>query len=978
MPGRQSHGGAPSAKQPKSRANNKKRSLNAFAIAAQQNPEKVKLRQHRLGESEGGNRPGKRARDEDNDEADEDASTVKKRKPITKGRFDELDIDAGSDSDGNEWRMGEVDSDDDSDLDSDEAFGESDEEKFDGYAFSGSSSKDKTRKKSKCTTSKEITLDEDDNSDFESELDEDDLGEGAVDLATMLDASEESEEDTKVPATHDNTDEGESEEEESDEESDGSDEESSFSSMEDDENDTEKLTALQNLVANLPQADLSKAPVRQRSDGVNEYATPSDFGVSSKTKLTLEDLGLPSVRDPFVKKSLKLLASKSKTDANRNGISGKLEVPLAKRQQDQLDRSAAYDKSKETLNRWIDTVKHNRRAEHLIFPLPDADAASANANVRLQPTTNSKPFNDLEATIQSILEESGLAPANGKTDEDKLMEFEELETKKMSIEEVKARQAQLRMARDLLFREEARAKRIKKIKSKSFRRVHRKEREKEDRLNKEALIEAGIDPSEDEQELQDRRRAEERMGAKHRGSKWAKATKATGRAAWDEDARAGITEMARRDEELRKRVEGRATRKDGVDESESSESESEDDGSEEDDLRQDRLLQKLDRVSSSDVFANSSQGSRLSNMKFMLKAEASRKKENDATVEQMRRELAGEESSDNDEDAAGDVGRRTFGFKVGEIKGPNSTDHKVSDFEEAYGTDSDQEVEIRTTAKEREAPATKPLKSGKTSSKGSTSTVTYPGSDRAVQITSNTANASSEGGAWSRTAPPKDPSTQSEARRRKQKRSTADVEELDFSNAAVIAKQVQPKKKTNGHQTTLHAGDSDDDDSDDDGEVRLPFAIRDQELIKRAFAGADVVGEFEAEKLQTIQDEDEKVVDNTLPGWGSWVGDGVSKKDKRQNKGRFLSKIEGVKEQDRKDAKLERVIVNEKRVKKVSYNQILLKTTSTNCSRMASILRLAYHIPLKLDNSMKDLYVCLWDPSGLQRKLSKKLQSRGS
>jgi U3 small nucleolar RNA-associated protein 14 len=158
----------------------------------------------------------------------------------------------------------------------------------------------------------------------------------------------------------------------------------------------------------------------------------------------------------------------------------------------------------------------------------------------------------------------------------------------------------------------------------------------------------------------------------------------------------------------------------------------------------------------------------------------------------------------------------------------------------------------------------------------------------------------------------------SEARQQKEKvNSTTDVEELNPSSATVLAKKGQLKRRVNGYVPTLHVEGSSEEGSDDENAVRLPFAIRDQELIKRAFAGADVVAEFEDEKRQTIQDEDEKVIDNTLPGWGNWVGEGLSKKDRRQNKGRFLTKVEGVKEQDRKDAKLERVIINEKRIKKV-------------------------------------------------------------
>ena len=190
MPGRQSHGGPPS-KKPRLKNNSKKRALDAFSIASHTNPDNIKIRKHRLGVQEGGNRPSKRRRDEDDEEDEEEeevSSSKKQKKGPTKGRFDELDIDGGSDSEGNEWKLGQVDSDDDSDLDSDEAFGESDEERFNGYAFSGSSNK-KAKKKS--ARVKDVNLDEEDEEDSDSELEEGDLGEDAVDLATMLDMAEE-------------------------------------------------------------------------------------------------------------------------------------------------------------------------------------------------------------------------------------------------------------------------------------------------------------------------------------------------------------------------------------------------------------------------------------------------------------------------------------------------------------------------------------------------------------------------------------------------------------------------------------------------------------------------------------------------------------------------------------------------------------------------------------------------------------------
>ena len=393
MPRRQSHGGGPSNKA-KAKSQPKKRSLDAFAIASHQHTDKLKIRQHRLGVSEGDSRSKKRPHDEDDGIYDEDLEiSTKKLRKEPGGRFDGLDAVGGSDSEGHEWKLGQVDSDDDSDLDSDEAFGESDEERFQGFGFSGSSSQKKERKPQFRT--KDVDLDEDDGGEeSDSELEEGDLGEDAVDLATMLDATEESGEDMADGKDRD------AEEDSSDEqvdESDDTDDESSISSADDDEITVQaKQAELQDLIASLPQTDvLSQAPIDHSS--TNEYSRPSSFGLTSKTKLTLEDLVLPTIKDPNVKKSLKFLESDSNGDGGRKS-SKRLDVPLAKRQQDRLDRNAAYEKTKQTLERWTDTVKHNRRADHLIFPLPDNDIASAHENSRLQPTGNSKPFNELEAT----------------------------------------------------------------------------------------------------------------------------------------------------------------------------------------------------------------------------------------------------------------------------------------------------------------------------------------------------------------------------------------------------------------------------------------------------------------------------------------------------------------------------------------------------------------------------------------------------
>ncbi|PBP18196.1 small nucleolar ribonucleoprotein complex subunit Utp14 [Diplocarpon rosae] len=946
MAGRQSHGRAPD-KKPKVKNNSKKRALNAFAIASHENPDHVKIRQSRLGVQEGGNsRSNKRRRDEDTDENGEEEDEESAKKPkVKKGRLDELDVDEGSDSEGNEWKLGQVDSEDDSDLDSDEAFGESDEDRFEDFVFRGGGGKSKSKKKSK--GKRDVTLDEEEEEDSDSELEEGDLGEDAIDMATYLDQLEEEEkEEREEPVkgrskerTRDSDEDmaGSESEEQNSEESDDESLESS-SDDNDDELDPEKLAALDRAIESIPQDREYKEAAATRR---NQYETKSMAMAASAGISWSNANAIQEIDDLTVKESK--TASKKKPTASQ--------VPLEKRQQDRLDRSAAYDKSKETLETWTDTVKHNRRADHLMFPLHDKGLASAHSNKSLLPANLSKPFNELEATIQSILEESGLATTGGKDEEDKIREFEELEAKKLSIGEVKARREQLRMARELMFREEVKSKRIKKIKSKSYRKVHRKQREKQDRLEKDALLEGGFEPSEDEMEKQDRRRAEERMGAKHRESKWAKSMKGTGRAAWDEDARSGITEMARRDEELRKRVEGRAVRKEFQNDSDESLTDSDDDSIEDDDSgTRKRILQKLRGLGDSDFLDESLPGARLANMDFMRKADATRRKNNDAAVEELRRELEGEESPSG-EDEDGDIGRRIFG--PGSQAALEKKPAELADFEETLDSDADEDHGLQIHDADDTSRKAAPV-----SRNASKTSVVKP-------LTTPRPELDTEGGAWSKVTLKSRVISEAEAKRRRHKKNAAiDVEELDLSQAAVIASKPTPKiankptktKKPGQKSTILNdaisASDS-DSANEDDTPSHLPFAIRDQDLIQRAFAGADVVGEFEAEKKQIVEDEDEKVVDNTLPGWGSWVGDGLSKKAKAKNKGKVLTKVDGIKADKRKDAKLAKVIINEKRVKK---NSKYLATTLPHTFETQQQYERALRLPIGPQWSTKETF----------------------
>lgn len=657
-------------------------------------------------------------------------------------------------------------------------------------------------------------------------------------MATALDQFEESDDepqDKEQPGSSDSDSDSDSDSEASDE-SEG-DEDEDTEDSEDEEANPEKLEALQGLVSGYAGQD------------------QDDDKPKSKPKISLSDLGLSGISDPTVKKSMKLMNKEEKE--KRPGTAKKLAVPLARRQQGRLDRETAYEKTNETLDRWNETVKQNRRAEHLVFPLPQNSATAGLDTTELQPLTSKKPSNELEATIMGIMAESGLSM--DKPQKPKEKEYDD-DGNELTNKEIANRK---RMERELNSRETKRAKRIKKIKSKAYHRVHRKQRERDDMATKEAMEEAGEIDSEAEREAQDRRRALERVGARHKESKWAKIGNKNKRAVWDEDFRVGLTEMARKDEELRRRKDGRA----GGSDDESSDSESGSDGG---DASLRRQLMELEEEEDEPQTG-------LMGMKFMQKAEAAKKQANDALVKQIRRELDSDEAPDSDEEME-EVGRRQYGAPDGQpFAAALDTSKRAAKKRRSRDEEEDEDVVITTNGSSNPA---------------------------LPNIRTFEATAPSTTGAWSR----------GETRRKKKGQSKARIDEdLDLNSNVIVASKPKPKSKSKPV-----ADDSDaTSDSGSDVEQHLPLAIRDQEMVARAFAGEDVVGEFEREKAAVEEDDDDKVIDNTLPGWGSWVGEGVSSKEKKRHQGRFLTKVEGVKKKDRKDAKMEKVIVNERRIKKV-------------------------------------------------------------
>jgi U3 small nucleolar RNA-associated protein 14 len=840
MPPRISRSSLTTNKPKSAKARSRKRTLDAFSIAAAEEPQESGIRAKRLGELADGpskKRPREASEEIASDIEDEDAPRRRRMKPSIRKTQD--DVSEESDSDGNRWQLGHVGEENDTDIDSDEAFDSEDEERFAHFSFSASTSKGVKRKSKQRGKNKTVDLQEDQSMD--ECLDEDDsLGEDAVDLAQMLDDYSEDEE-----RSSDQRSDGSSSDDADDRSASSEDDEDDafLESSEDEDVDGEQLGKLQSLVTSLHPA---KDDTKKRTADLYNSQNPSAAGPATTEKFDIRDL-FNSADPQLAKMSRKLgnLPKPPKKDP-------KLAPSLPKLQKDKIDRAAANEKANRTLERWVNSVKHMRRAEHVQFPLQDPEKDLPREPEHLLPAISTKPLNALESTVNHILLESGLAPVEDEESGD------ELPDNGVTVEEVLARRAELRRARDLVFREEKKAKRIKKIKSKSYRRVHRKERE---RL---AALEEGSEMDEEDREAHDRRRAEERMGAKHRDSKWAKQMKKSGRSIWDEEARSGVTEMARRGDELRKRIAGKMDGTGSNDDSDSSSEEA--DADHDDEEAEERYLSKTLDVLRDDSEGND-KGSKLSSMKFMQKAAQALKVQNEEALERLRREMNGEESSEDSD--AENIGRKIFGPSDKMEK--RKVEESRNEFEEPNFSGAEE-------YEDESAPLIDPTGQSGTERLNTSTKLQSKQSEGALK-----------------------PS--------KTKKPTKQEESVSMNG---MGREILSKPDADGWVTVTYEYDSNEEGSDNDKES----LISQTEILRRAFAGDDVEDDFEKEKEGVVADEDEQIIDNTMAGWGSWVGEGISKRELKRAKGKVLSKQEGIKPENRKDAKLKNVIINHKRVRK--------------------------------------------------------------
>ncbi|KAI0783149.1 Utp14 protein-domain-containing protein [Abortiporus biennis] len=925
---------------------------------------------------------------------DEGEDIVGGRKSTRKPR-----LIGGSDDEGG------IISDEDEDIDSDAAFDESDEERYAGFSFSHKKSKPKSKSKPKKkdsgrnvhfavdlnededeekADSEKVTSDEEDEEDEEEEeeeegetsefidvldildgrgdpMSEDDHNPGEVEVAktkpTVFGSDEEENEDEGGQDSGEDSvvnDEDEDEEENSEQE-----EEDSDLDEEVDE-DPNALTDLASFISGLDAGQKRKAPdddetveaegkeerrqKRRILKEKTEAGVENEFATSSgATKLNLDDLLAPlasssSSNLQSLKKSAKILASTSSKNQT-------LSAPLPQRAQERLDREAAYEQTKEEVDKWSATMRHIKEAEHLSFPL-QAKPAGRTSNLEL--AAKFKPTTELESAVDKLLK-------SAKMREQDLSQTESLKMNHLAVEEVAARRAELAKMRELMFRAEAKAKRIAKIKSKTYRRIKKKEKAK-----MAALL--GDDEDEDD-EMDDEKklkreveRARERATLKHKNTgKWAKAMK--NRNELDEDQRKEINEMLDRGEKLRRKIRG-----------EGSDSESEDEDSDEEEGEDGiarikaKAFEELISLQKDDDDMSGAEGLKkgksVFEMKFMKDArERDQHQVNrmmDDFVKEMGMKMPGDEDEDDPdvtghEDAHGASVERIGGrvtYRPSELAGHlrpaaslasdtssvtlKSTDLLSADgahptsptFSAAFSPVSERLASL-PTLEEPQNPWLIPAEAG-------ASKTVQKKHEVAISKESSTAEKS------------KNKLKKRTKKRGEEKEKAKEESMVDISMSNVMTLGINVSAGPSSSKVTGVRGDTgkvksvkshlenEDEDSDANSEVEVQEraldrkgkgkakglkAFEQRDLVAKAFAGDNVVQEFEEAKRHEMQQDAPKEVDTTLPGWGSWGGVGTKKAPPKPY---LIKKIAGIDPKSRADYGKAHVIINEKRDKKAA------------------------------------------------------------
>ena len=659
----------------------------------------------------------------------------------------------------------------------------------------------------------------------------------------------------------------------------------SDASSDDDDDDSEDGDGGQYMLDLLSQLD-AKPNAKDEDDDTKKTAavhgkeSPSAVGPSGQT-VTLDAL-MEGIQDTqgfgALQKSMKQLVRPTT-------------APVPKVVSDRAHRKVQYKEQTQDVSQWSDAVQANRKAETLDFrPKERLDMTRDVMLAKFVPTT------DLEKEIHAALEEAG------ETEEALRQAEDDLGANTMTIEEYRERRSELAKMRALMFYHEQKRHKINKIKSKQYRRIRKRQREKQKELEAEDNPEL-IRELREKEEIE---RMQERATLAHKNtSKWAKRILKRGKNV-DADTRKALSAQLKRGDDLRKRMQSTA-------------------GSDDDDEEDEDLIAAATKTLEEDDEDRESNEKGIFKLAFMQKGVERQREKAKEEARQLLLELKAmeEERHDSDSDEISKKPKRKKAaaatkeemkavmkdgdLMVSSIKFNNGTNVATSGTIDVgdFGAEQQGRVEeISTTYEQTKQVTTKPRSTvgATTSRKGVVSAPTPT-----TKAQSNV----EDDNPWLPSDEKKQVKTSTGSKRKAPLRGYVDVER------AVDLLDSTPK--------TGELADEPLEDSHTDKKITM---LTQEELVQKAFAAPpqeEVEGEFEAEKELARQEEvansrKKKKRDMTSSdGWGAWAGSGV-RPPKRARPAVTEDKIVP----KRKDDRRPNVIISQARIKRTA-NKYMLK-----------------------------------------------------
>mmetsp|Transcript_10987 Transcript_10987/g.20294 ORF Transcript_10987/g.20294 Transcript_10987/m.20294 type:complete len:693 (+) Transcript_10987:94-2172(+) len=628
----------------------------------------------------------------------------------------------------------------------------------------------------------------------------------------------------------------------------------------------------------------------------------------------------------------------------------------------------AYEAKSKDLSRWVKAIQENRQAETLDFkPKERVELTRDTLVEKFEATT------DFEKEIEKALEEAGQQDEEAvlKAEEDALQD--DLGANRLTMEEYKKRRGQLAQIRALMFYHEQKQHHIKKIKSKKYRKIRKKQREKLKAAALEAAVEDDEELVKELKEKEEVARIQERMTLAHKNtSKWAKRILKRGKNV-DVDTRRALSAQLKRGDDLRKKMMGEQ------------EVDSDNDDSDDEDLLHSARKVLQDTEDASDPTHGKTGLFKLS---FMQKGIQKQKELAREEARKLLSELKANQMDDYDDVTPSDEEKedtpKTKGavatakdmknvLEKGELVATSLEFGNSNSIATTGGIEIDLGISIRDETNQVEANANEDNVTESREEKvtvssderlgsrdfvstlkiGKEPAVSTKSNTRAVSLTNQTpSNSEKRKAKESALAPSERGQEQNEQdesnpwMKLSNTESSSDKRRDDQTSITKAAKKAKRKGVIDvaGAVDILDAGKKDDIATTTDQHVNSEStpvdhkegkkisSLTQEELVRKAFVGQsekEIEEEFQKEKeaMAVENDPTRKVIHEKKPdevaGWGSWTGQGTLPPKPRK----LPKKLQAPKKKEEKRKRLDDfkpgVIINQKRLKKTANNYML-------------------------------------------------------